>query len=128
VRIEDAAAVKDRIATSGIQCFDAEPTDPPNQYTVLYDQAGQTDLLRLSGSPVDERTDFRLIVVARTRDGLRAAVTAIRPLLIRWRIQPGYEPIRELQASGMLPAGDSGDRRITETLVYRYNRPFGGNP
>lgn len=131
MRETDAAAVRARVGASSaprVECFDGEPDQPPSQYAVLYDGAQYTPLGRLSAHPVDERTTFRVVVIARTRDGLRAAVTAVRAQLIGWRVQATFEPVHEVEAGDVLPTGESGDRRLSQTLVFRYTRPFGGNP
>lgn len=127
----DAAAVHSRVAASTppVECFDAEPATPPNQYAVLYDQAPFAPLDRLAAIPVDDTVSFRLVVIARTPDGLRNAVAAVRAQLVGWRIQASrdFTPLTEVQAGDLLPTGESGDRRYSQTLVFRYHRPFGGN-
>ncbi len=127
----DADAVRARVtaATPTVACYDAEPTTPPNQYAVLYDGAPVAPLARLAARPVDDTVTFRLVVIARTTDGLRAAVDAVRAQLVGWRVKNdrNFTPLAQVQAGDLLPTGESGDRRISQTLVFRYTRPFGGN-
>ena len=127
----DAAAVRARVAaaTPPVECYDAEPTTPPNQYVVLYDQPPVAPLTRLAAVPVDDTVTFRLVVIARTTDGLRAAVAGVRAQLVGWRVQDtrDHSPLAQIDAGGVLPTGESGDRRYSQTLVFRYTRPFGGN-
>lgn len=126
----DAEAVLARVSASTtphVECFDGEPSTPPSQYAVLYDGAPFAPLQRLAARPVDDQVTFRIVVVARTTDGLRTAVQSVRGQLARWRINPLFEPVHEVQAGDVLPTGVSGDRRLSQTLVFRYHRPFGGN-
>ncbi len=127
----DATAVRARVtaSTPPVECFDAEPATTPNQYAVLYDHAPYAPLTRLAAVPVEDTVTFRLVVIARTPDGLRAAVAGVRAQLVGWRVQTSrdYTPLTEVQAGDLLPTGESGDRRYSQTLVFRYHRPFGGN-
>ena len=127
----DAAAVRARVSASTppVECFDAEPVTPPNQYAVLYDQAPYAPLARLAAVRVSDTVTFRLVVIARSTDGLRSAVAGVRNQLVGWRVQASrdFTPLTEVQAGDLLPTGESGDRRYSQTLVFRYHRPFGGN-
>ena len=107
-----------------IDAHDGKPaTTPPGRYAAVYDDSGLARPHRASITAHWVRWTHRVVVVARTRDGLRDAVADVRDVLTSARLTPESSPLIEQVAGPVLTDGPDGDIRHSQTLTYAHHAP-----
>lgn len=111
------------LQAAGVTAFDTDVTSPPAMYAVVTDRdGGLTRAHRMSLSPHWTRSTVDVRLVARTRDGLRALLVAVKRALPGQRLPTG-PALHELEASPWMTTGTGGDQRIETVLAYRTTTP-----
>lgn len=107
-----------------IFAVDGKPaTTPPNRYAAIFDDTGNARPERYGTRSHWVRWTHRVVVVARTRDGLRDAVADVRDALTGTRTTPAASPLVEQYAGPVLTDGPAGDIRHSQTLTYSHRTP-----
>ncbi len=109
---------------SSVAAFDGPPTDSPDgPYAAVFDDPGNGRRIHYDARTDRVKWTHRVMAVARTRDGLRWAVTQVRDALTDTRPSVGASMLSELSAGPVLTDGPDGDRRHSMTITYTHTTP-----
>lgn len=109
---------------AALPAFDGPPGTTPNgPYVAVFDDPGNGSRTHYDAATDRIKWTHRVMAVARTRDGLRWAVTQVRDALTDQRPSPGASMLTEQAAGPALTDGPDGDRRHSMTLTYTHTTP-----
>ena len=117
-------ALRDRLATCDPQ--DETPVkSPAGDYVIIRTRAPLDGVRRHAGAAVGDVVDITVLAVSRSKDGCRAIGHRARALLDDWRpvAHPACSPLRRIDTGPILIDGPEGDRRYSQTVVYRCTIP-----
>lgn len=117
-------AVIAALEAAGLNAHEGEPsTTPSGMYASVTGEAGLSVPHR-AGTRAHWVDDVaRVMLIARTPDGRRAAIEQARDALQGAVLIPGSTPLTEVVSGPDLSGGPTGDIRLTATLTYRTRRP-----
>lgn len=119
--IRPVALLLDALTDAAISGFDGEPQmTPSGPYVAVWDDTGLRQPDVYGGGARNNLVTFRLMCVARTRDGLDHLLHQVTAALTGRRLA-GREssPLTEQYASPALTGGPEGDKRHTKTVTYQ---------
>jgi hypothetical protein len=106
-----------------VEIIDGAPDQQTTPYVCIYDQTGQSLRRKYTGSVDGLYLPFQLSCVARTTDGLRDLVKAVRAAVCDWPPVIGASPIVEDGSNPVLSEGVGNDRRLTAPLTMHSYLP-----
>ncbi|MGN8636800.1 MULTISPECIES: hypothetical protein [Bacillati] len=99
--------------------YDGEPpATPPGRYVCLYYDTGLESERRICAPSAHIRVDVSAVCVARTRPGVRDAVTIVRTALNRCQPFGADSAMVEESSGPLVTEGPAGDVRMSATLVF----------
>lgn len=124
--MSDTTAILSLLRAAGVDAHDGSPASTPGgPYAAVYDDSGNAPTDRRARTSRTVAWTHRVMVVARTPQGLRDVVATVRAALTGARPNQAGDLLMEPPGSAgpVLEDGPAGDKRLSKTLTYRHHSP-----